>query len=164
MLLCFILRIRKGDKITVLLFYPSRCDRSIPTECGFPADNTRSRDSHAPLHAAYRDRRTARALPPSLLAQGVISASHPLLGGVPRSGGVGFLVVTCPEPTPAFGHPSREGIKKLFFPSPLGAQASCLLLLPSPPWRGAAKRRGGSAGRALQEPTPALRATPPERG
>ena len=34
---------------------------------------------------------------------------YPLLGGVPRSGGVGFFVAIRSEPTPACGHPSREG-------------------------------------------------------
>ena len=37
---------------------------------------------------------------------------YPLLGGVPRSGGVGLDGVTCQEPTPAFGHPSEEGMGK----------------------------------------------------
>ena len=34
----------------------------------------------------------------------------PLLGGVSRSGGVGIFVGTPQEPTPAFGHPSEEGM------------------------------------------------------
>ena len=79
-----------------------------------------------------------------------------LLGGVPRSGGVGLVVVTCPEPTPAFGHPSREGMgggagKRAARP----AKKSGPFL--SPPWRGAATRRGGSGRTGVPGTHPGLR-------
>ena len=72
---------------------------------------------------------------------------HPLLGGVPRERRGGFRRAG-QEPTPAYGHPSWEGM---------------ISLLPS--WGGCRVSGGvGFGGRAGQEPTPALRATPPERG
>ena len=106
--------------------------------------------------------------------------NHPLSGGVPRSGGVGFVVSPCcagrtgwtaREPTPACGHPSKEGSRgwpSRYPPGPL-LRHPCGY---SPSYRrlghlepaSDSRRQGFRPSKAAGVPTPALRATPPWRG
>ncbi len=84
---------------------------------------------------------------------------HPLLGGVPRErrGGLPRCHTPGTHPGPA-GHPSWEGMISL-----LPSWEGMISLLPS--LEGCRVSGGvGFGGRAGQEPTPALRATPPGRG
>ena len=70
------------------------------------------------------------------------------------SGGVGLPTGRTREATPAYGHPSKEGIEH---PAPRP--------FPIPSWEGCRVSGGvGLTARRTREPTPALRATPPRRG
>ena len=128
-------------------------------ECGLPARKGKNR----------RARNPPRPYGPPLQGGELF---YPLSGGVPRSGGVGFFVVTLQEPPPAFGHPSKEGMVFCGREAHKKQQARCRRSqggrkgsFSIPSWEGC--RASGGVGFAVvtcQEPTPALRATPPRRG